>query len=77
MPELSVREKKILEAVNALDDAVNDMGVSSPMIGKCFLSVHPYLLDQIAKGVLWACEQRGKSDSRITPLVKKAAEMIW
>jgi hypothetical protein len=70
------REQKIKEAVNALDQAVNDMGVTSRKIGEAFLGTHPYLLNEIALGVLFACSW-GKGDGRLNPRIVELGIDMW
>jgi hypothetical protein len=69
------KQQEIKEAVDKLADSVNDTLSDWDMIGKAFLGVHPYLLNQIALGVLYATARR-QHDGRINTTLARASLQV-
>ena len=58
------RQERINDAVDKLFDATNDMSVDYRQISEAFLKIHPYILNQIAKGICQAVKIR-QHDGRV------------
>jgi len=67
-----VLKNRIAEAGLALADAVNNSIVTPRIVGEALMRTHPYLLNEIALGVMYAVSRRA-GDGRINPLLEKAA----
>jgi len=72
------RKEKLRKAINELDNAINDMGVSIELIGKGFLTLHPYLLNQLMLGLTYTCANSTRQiDPRINPKFQELSKEIW
>ena len=70
------QQTPIDKAVRELEAAINDMTVKVDNVYKAFCTVHPYLLNIIAKGIMKTIAYRS-GDMRINPYIAKAASELF
>jgi hypothetical protein len=69
-------QSQIQDAVTVLEKSVNSTLVTPRMISKAFLTLHPYLLNEVLLGILLSAAQR-EGDGRVNHRIITFAKELW